>query len=689
MRLADIRMRPKLIGLFLLVGLLPMLGVGWYSAQQADHELMREAFNQLSAVRAIKKTQVERYFGERLGDIGVLARSGDVRRGLAAMQKAFEAEGRRTGGAVWTAAARESTGWLDTFVKEYGYYDLFLIGKEGDVVWSQAGESDLGQNLLSGGLRSSSLGKAYQKAAGSGKPAIGDFEPYAPSKGEPASFVVDLVREGDQVVGAVGLQLSLEAINGMMQQREGMGQTGETYLVGPDKRMRSDSFLDKTGHSVKASFAGTVEKNGVDTEASKAALSGVTEARIITDYNGNPVLSAFGPALVGDLTWAVLAEIDLAEVHEPIVAMIRNNVIVALVIAALVVALALYMANAVATPLSSCVGTLNKLAGGDLSIICRVTQKDEVGQVSAAIGDMLIRLREVVSNIRAASEQVNLGSRELSSTAQSLSQGATEQAASIEETSAAMEQMTSNIAQNTDNAQTTEEIAQKAARDATEGGKSVTEAVLAMKEIAGKISIIEEIARQTNLLALNAAIEAARAGEHGKGFAVVAAEVRKLAERSQTAAGEIGQLSASSVAVAETAGSIITRLVPDIQKTASLIAEITSGSREQNQGAAQINAAIAQLDQVIQRNAGASEEMAATAEELSSQATRLSESIGFFKTGGEGRRDTSPAARPAPEKALASGKAPGPKAPPRQLPPPKVAPERDEPALGDEEFQRF
>jgi methyl-accepting chemotaxis protein len=197
-----------------------------------------------------------------------------------------------------------------------------------------------------------------------------------------------------------------------------------------------------------------------------------------------------------------------------------------------------------------------------------------------------------------------------------------------------MEEMSSNIKQNADNAMQTEKIALKAAADAKEGGDAVARTVDAMKQIASKISIIEEIARQTNLLALNAAIEAARAGEHGRGFAVVASEVRKLAERSQKAAGEITELSGSSVKVAEKAGELLSKILPDVQKTSELVQEITAASREQDSGAAQINKAIQQLDQVIQQNASGSEETSATSEELASQAAQLQSAIAFFRVNG-------------------------------------------------------
>jgi len=270
-----------------------------------------------------------------------------------------------------------------------------------------------------------------------------------------------------------------------------------------------------------------------------------------------------------------------------------------------------------------------EIAKGNLRV--SVQERSSHDELGLSLKEMLGKLSEVIQNVRMASGNVSSGSQALSSASQEMSQGATEQASSAEEASASTEEMTANIRQNADNAQQTEGIAIKTAQDAEEGGKAVKDTLAAMKEIANKISIVEEISRQTNLLALNAAIEAARAGDHGKGFAVVAAEVRKLAERSQVAAGEISTLSVSSVDVAEKAGNLLEVIVPNIRKTAELVQEISAASKEQDSGADQIGKSIQQLDMVIQQNASSSEEMASTAEELSSQAESLEEIISFFQ----------------------------------------------------------
>jgi methyl-accepting chemotaxis protein len=272
----------------------------------------------------------------------------------------------------------------------------------------------------------------------------------------------------------------------------------------------------------------------------------------------------------------------------------------------------------------------DQLAAGDLTFRFAAGAKQAVG-VYAAMQNMVEQLRTVVGGVLAAGEHVAGGSRTLSTASEELSQGAVEQAAAAEEASSSIEQMTANIRQNTEAALLTEKITLKVAADARAGGTAVADTVSAMKQIADRTNIIEEIARQTNLLALNAAIEAARAGEHGRGFAVVATEIRKLAERSQKAAGEIGELSGVSVAVAEKAGSLLQTIVPDIERTAELIQEVSAACREQDAGAGQINNAIQQLDMIIQQNASSAEEIASTSEELTGQADQLQEMITFFR----------------------------------------------------------
>jgi methyl-accepting chemotaxis protein len=294
--------------------------------------------------------------------------------------------------------------------------------------------------------------------------------------------------------------------------------------------------------------------------------------------------------------------------------------------------------NTIKNNLNMLIGAMNdvthaaeEIAQGNLTVAVRERSAED--KLMQALISMVAGLTRTVTDIRTIAGEVASASQSISSASVQVSNGASAQAASAEEASSSMEEMVSNIKQNADNAQQTDKIATKSAKDAQESGKCVLEAVAAMKEIASKISIIEEIARQTNLLALNAAIEAARAGEHGKGFAVVAAEVRKLAERSQKAAGEINQLSGTTVKVSEKAGEMLDKLVPDIQKTAELVQEITAASKEQDTGSEQINKALQQLEKVIQQNASAAEEMASTTEELTGQSDQLISALGFFHTG--------------------------------------------------------
>ncbi|WP_163097722.1 methyl-accepting chemotaxis protein [Acidithiobacillus ferrianus] len=318
--------------------------------------------------------------------------------------------------------------------------------------------------------------------------------------------------------------------------------------------------------------------------------------------------------------------------NEKSVALVTELILaIALLAILFAVLIAWGMTRSITRPLAEAVGVAEGVAEGDLSMSVVSRTHDETGRLMAALGTMVERLTQTIGEVRGAADNLSSASEQVSATSQSLSQSASEQAASVEETSATLEEAAASIKQNAENARVTDDIATGAAKEARMGGEAVAGTVQAMKNIAEKIGIIDDIAYQTNMLALNAAIEAARAGEHGKGFAVVAAEVRKLAERSQVAAQEIGTLAGNSVRVAEQAGSALTALVPAIGKTSDLVQEISAASNEQAASIDQINLAVGQLNQVTQQNASASEELAATAEEMSGQAEQLQQLMATFR----------------------------------------------------------
>ncbi|HIJ83282.1 MAG TPA: HAMP domain-containing protein [Magnetococcales bacterium] len=456
-------------------------------------------------------------------------------------------------------------------------------------------------------------------------------------------------------------------------------------LAGSIKELQTSVQESKIPDNVKEQVQKDVasyQKAFTSLEQEKSRVNELTEVMRGAVHRIEPLIEK--TAQDADTSMVAIVQVTATEIQE--------GKRISLIMAGIAFVVGMFVAWLVSTSISSSTQRMarfvSRFGEGDLTSVCSISGKDEFGRMGQALNAATNQLRKTFEEIKASAQQVAAGSAELSDTSQQMAQRTTEQAASIEETSAAMEQMKSSIQQNTDNSQATEIISKKAAKDAEESGKAVGEAVKAMKEIASKISIIEEIARQTNLLALNAAIEAARAGEHGKGFAVVAAEVRKLAERSQHAAGEIGHLSASSVEVAERTGAMLQQLVPNIQKTAELVQEISAASREQNQGVTQINQAIQQLDGIIQKSAGGAEEMAATSEELSSQAEILTQAISAFKTGEPGfsqARDVKRKAAAQPSRSVASTVTK--KTVARALPAPGGVKKTSE--TSDEEFESF
>ncbi len=311
-------------------------------------------------------------------------------------------------------------------------------------------------------------------------------------------------------------------------------------------------------------------------------------------------------------------------------------IVMMIVVIVLGLVISVTIANRISKPVRAASSALQRMATGDLTGRLEVTSKDEIGEMANHFNRFAAEMERVIRQVRSGAEALSGASTQVSATATTLSQGTSEQAASVEETTASLEQMSASITQSASNCRTTEENATKGATDAEESGRVALETSVAMNTIAQKISIIEDIAYQTNLLALNAAIEAARAGEHGDGFAVVATEVRRLAERSQSAANEISALAVSSVTVAGRSGTLLKELVPSIRKTAALVQEVAAASREQAQGVTQINQAMGQVDRVTQRTASAAEELASTAEEMTAQAGSLRHLVGFFTVAASG-----------------------------------------------------
>ena len=547
------------------------------------------------------------------------------------------------------AARKDATEELVRLKEEYGYYaDLLLLDKNGNVI--------AGSNPdLVGALTMAD--QEYFKQAAAGTPFVSQVYKDQ-TTGKPVFAIAGPVAKGqdDTVEGVLCGLVDMGQFNRIFIDSVKMGETGYAYMF--DK---SGLFIAHPDRSM------VLNANLASFDFGQALLDARDGSHI---YTYNDLEKLVHLSHYKDLGWTVGVGIGTDELNAPAIKIRSINAVLALIIMAIATLVVYLVARKVVVPITNAARLAETIRLGDLSERLESDLQDEVGQLAQALnamadgleqkaqlagaiagGDLTVDvqlasekdqlgkalqtmagvLNDVIQQVMVATENVASGSQALAASSQEMSQGATEQSASAEEASSSIEEMAANIRQNTDNAMQTEKIAVQSAKEAEQGGKAVSDTVSAMKEIANKIIIIEEIARQTNLLALNAAIEAARAGEHGKGFAVVAAEVRKLAERSQSAAGEINNLSVSSVEVAELAGKMLDSIVPSIQKTSELVQEIAAASREQDAGADQINNSIQQLDKVIQQNAAATEEMASTSEELTSQSEQLREMMGFFK----------------------------------------------------------
>ena len=691
----DMRMKSKLTLTFVLAALVPLLLSGWYTSRLASEALRTSAFDQLTAIRSVKKAQVEDFFHERFLDLEVLSKTADVSTMFAALlQYHLNTEVQADGPYDVTTAEyqkiwQEKSGDLAKYMSDYGYYDVFIIcAKHGHVMYTAAKEADLGSNLGHGPYRDSGLAKLWQDVKRTRSVVFEDFSPYAPSNGDAAAFLgAPVYNKANEVIAVVALQLSLEKLNGIMQERSGMGKTGESYLVGPDKRMRSDSFLDPQGHSVLASFAGSVEQNGVDTDASRAVLAGKTGTEVVIDYNGNPVLSAYTPVQVGSGAWGLLTEIDEAEVDAPIVTIYKAIGIFTLIMGGLVAGVGVTFAGQLSKPLIKGVEFAQRIASGDLTGTLELDQKDEIGILAKSLNDMGASLRQMFGDIRAGIETLSSASTELSAISGQMSSNSTETmaksntvaaaseemsvnmdsvAAASEETStnvnmvaSAVEEMTSTIKEIAENTERTRSITDKAVTQTKSASVKIDILGTNAQEIGKVTETITEISEQTNLLALNATIEAARAGEAGKGFAVVANEIKELARQTADATKEI-KINITNIqgSTEETVDeiSLISQVITDVNEMVSTIAtaveeqsvttdEISENISQASVGIQEVNENVAQASTVTREVAtdiagvsqsaseihDSSSQVNTSAEELSHLAETLKSMVSKYK----------------------------------------------------------
>lgn len=638
-------LKTKLTLIFLFVGILPALITTTISTLQSKSRVEHNISQSLEAINQIKRTQIEDYFKQKTADIELLAM-------------------------IIPQINKDSyDSFFSEYIKKYGYYDLFLIDDEGLIYYTQAKESDYQTNILNGKYASSNLGTLIQEVKLSKRFGIVDYKPYAPSNDEPAAFIAIPVENSEIIVA---LQLSSEGTNQIMGVRDGMGKTGESYLVGEDKLMRSDSYLDPEGHSLKASFAGNVKNNGVNTDAVNFALNGQQGTNLIKDYNGNNVLSAYNSIKIGNFNWLILSEIDESEAFESVNQGIIFSTILIVGAAIIVIFIGVFFSRKIANPIIVASLFAEKVAAGDLSSNIKVHAHDEVGMLQVALHTMLENLRKMISELSNVALQQGSTATELASVTEQTSLAVTDQQAQTIQVVAATTEMSATIkeiASTTSNASLLCENIQTMAREGSENNDSTYNALVSLGEatqataqevtnlrhnsekIVNVLSVIKKIADQTNLLALNAAIEAARAGEQGRGFAVVADEVRSLAKSTQESTMEIeviieAVVNASNAAVktmttnvdhttqvqeiASKANLINNKVAKEVDGIFDMVVQIAAASEEQTTTIDEIARNIEAINMGISETEQAVRDIAESSSELSRMASNLNDETQKF-----------------------------------------------------------
>jgi methyl-accepting chemotaxis protein len=685
----------KILLIFIVVSILALGTIAVISAIASARAVKAATSNQLESIGVIKANQIINLFDRLISDTEVVADSQDV---INSVEKLIvyhrEMDIKGTDSYNMSSSADSLTltydeiyngvnSVLKKYAEVYGYYDVFLVcAAHGHVMYTWAKEADLGENLSVGQYKDSGLAEVWRKALSEKEAVLVDISAYAPSDGAPAMFAGAPIRKGNETLGVFVIQVPSDQINDVVHERTGMGETGETYLIGTDKErttsLRSDRVL-KDGKILD------IKNDLIITKCLDQGMSGV---EIKTGSTGDQELVAYLPVELPDgIRWGILSTMAMDEINKPVSTLINLIIIVTIVTLIIVLVIALSFSRTISKPMANLTNLASEIGIGNFNVIIDeklLRAKDEIGALSNSFDSMIESLQykgnmveevakgnltidvklasdkdvlgvsliqmtdslnNLLGNVNMSVGQVNIGADQVSQASQSLSQGATESASSMEEVSASITQVNSQSQQNAENATEANGLAKQATEDAAQGNKEMEGLSVAMKKINDSsdqikkiVKVIDDIAFQTNLLALNANVEAARAGKYGKGFAVVADEVRNLAVRSAEAVKEttdmvdesIKNIDSGNDAVAATATQLAS-IMEGSSRVADFLEEIATASMEQAEAIDQITQGLEQIDQVTQSNTASAEESAAAAEELASQSVQLKNMVATFK----------------------------------------------------------